>query len=63
MPYLVGPHSAKFVFGRICRGSLSIRKIKTASTKVCFVTSIRPQDQLDARFKILGHYTTQVTNM
>ncbi|MEW5319126.1 MAG: hypothetical protein WDW38_010296 [Sanguina aurantia] len=41
-------------------GLLSIRKIKTASTKVCFVTSIRPQDQLDARFKVLGHYTTQL---
>lgn len=54
------PHFANLFCGHMSRGLLSIRKIRTASTKVCFVTSIRPQDQLDARFKMLGHYTTQV---
>ncbi|MEW5302536.1 MAG: hypothetical protein WDW36_005313 [Sanguina aurantia] len=42
-------------------GALSIQTIKTATTKVCFVTSVRPPDQLDARIMLIGHYSTQIS--
>lgn len=40
---------------------MEIRKLQTATAKFCFVTSIRPPNEMDARFKILGLSASEVS--